>query len=82
MISYDNGAFEAHGDTARILADLTDVIRGVRYVLEINVKMPEKQIKDILFEAYRLGSMKDDELEELARTHDPEEVIQWDEILN
>lgn len=81
MIHYEDGKFEAKGTMAKIMSELTMAIHAVRIAME-QEGYDGKDIETYLFEAYKFGSMSEEELEHFIKDRNPEEVIQWDKILN
>lgn len=78
MIHVENANVTLSGEIHELCKDATLLLSAMTTVLRNKVDNPEQIYNDIV----KFGRMDADELEELAKTHDPKEAIQWDEDLN
>lgn len=72
MIKVENSYVTMSGELHELCKDATLLLSAMTMVLRDKTDNPEQIYNDIV----EFGRMDADELEELAKTHDPEEVIQ------
>lgn len=78
MIKVKDGYVTMSGEIPELCKDATLLLSAMTMALREKTDNPEQIYNDIV----KFGRMDADELEELAKTHDPKEAIQWDEDLN
>lgn len=78
MIHIEGPNVTMSGELHELCKDATLLLSAITTVLRKKTDNPEQIYNDIV----KFGRMDADELEELAKTHNPGEDIKWDEILN
>ena len=78
MIHVKGSDVTLSGEIHELCKDATLLLSAITTVLRDKTDNPEQLYNDIV----EFGRMDADELEAYVETHDPEEVIQWDENLH